>query len=358
MAEVAACPDPVVRNLQITQSYHDLAVALDPFFGPRDLSWCVFATWASKQAGTFIRGEEVPEPLRRVLDRGGPWRAMLPGWWLRSSPLLAYARMTVDDVSAHIAEGNRLVYARLAPLYASFLELLRDGRVVDKKAWRGFRRGMEEDATAGDELPRAFASYRRALDEPEPKLVAERILLGNALVGLHEQVRLQGAIEGSLTAPVRRAVTDKERRLGTLPVPDGVRRALAGLSQRLFAPAIRDFEEEWSRAATCVLMSLALPEGELRLGEDVPPLPDGGMFPEPLEEITLPELAGLIREFDRRPDSTRGSAARDWTVLADRMNYIVDLFRSRQVARHLLAAPFGPARAAEIRRGRVPEGPL
>ena len=46
--------------------------------------------------------------------------------------------------------------------------------------------------------------------------------------------------------------------------------------------------------------------------------------------------------LDRTPDSVLGSGARDWTELADRMNFIVDLFRTRQFDEHLFASPFSP----------------
>lgn len=68
---VIANTDPVVRNLQITQSYHQLSAALNERDGGVDVAWTAHATWASKQAGSFIRGEEVPAPLRRFLDREG-----------------------------------------------------------------------------------------------------------------------------------------------------------------------------------------------------------------------------------------------------------------------------------------------
>lgn len=47
---IAALPDPVVRNLWITQSYAELSVAFARRTGG-GANWCTFATWASKQAG-------------------------------------------------------------------------------------------------------------------------------------------------------------------------------------------------------------------------------------------------------------------------------------------------------------------
>src|SRR5512134_702818 len=59
----SALSDPVLRNLQITQCYHELAHVLAERTGPK-ANWCTFATWASRQAGQTIRKED----LRRLLE--------------------------------------------------------------------------------------------------------------------------------------------------------------------------------------------------------------------------------------------------------------------------------------------------
>ena len=58
VGQIAAVADPVVRNLQITQCYHELALALAERTGP-SANWCTFATWASNQAGVTIRKEDL-----------------------------------------------------------------------------------------------------------------------------------------------------------------------------------------------------------------------------------------------------------------------------------------------------------
>ncbi len=108
-------PDPVTRNLQITQSYHELSLALSELLGGGDAAWPAFATYASKQAGVFIRRDEVPAPLRRFLGLDDVGILSLQSL-LRHKRFLAYIRATVDDVAAHIGEGNRRVYAKLAPI--------------------------------------------------------------------------------------------------------------------------------------------------------------------------------------------------------------------------------------------------
>jgi hypothetical protein len=359
---VADDPDPARRNLAITLSYHQLSRALAAYFG-RDVVWCAFATWASKQAGCFIRNEEVPGPLRRLLglgdghDKPASWT---PRGLFLTRRFLRYARLTADDVSRHVAAGNQLVYRLLAPLYAELLEALDEhGAAAEGEARRAFFSRLEAEVNSDDELRRAFASSFDALAEDDPDLRAERLFLANALVGLHEQRRLQEAIEGSLSAPIRRALDDPERRWSELPLPLWLRQGGAWLFRTLFALPIRRFEADWQEAVTRSLMTMGLAGGgRLELGQDLPPLADGSVFPPALAELRLPEVEAMVGEFDRTPHTTRGSAARNWARLADRMNYIVDFFRSRQQAAEMLAPPFTVEQAAAIVAGQVPPGPL
>lgn len=360
VGRVIANPDPISRNLQITQSYHELTVALDPYLGGTDVPWCVFATWASKGAGRFIRNEEVPPPLARFLGLDGgrrrPW--WRPTTWLHKERFLRYARLTVEEVAAHLAEGNRIVYTKLAPLYATFLELVHASSPPDPAGFEAFLRRMAAEPDTTEALPRAFRHLADALADGEPKPRAERSYLSNLLVGWHEQTRLQEAIDGALSAPIRRALDDPERTWFDFPLPLALRRLGAGLFRRLLAPAIRSFEDDWKQVATQCTMTLALPGERLYLGLDLPPLPDGSMYPGLLAEITLAEALELLARLDRTPDTTAGSAARDWSRLEDRMNYVADFFRSRAEDRSLLQPPFTRQQVAAIHAGEVPPGPL
>jgi hypothetical protein len=66
----------------------------------------------------------------------------------------------------------------------------------------------------------------------------------------------------------------------------------------------------------------------------------------------------VLEAIDRTPDTTAGSAAEDWAALAERMNFIVDLFRSRQRDASLRRPPFRPDQIAAMRQGARPAGPL
>jgi len=361
---VIALEDAAARNLQITQSYHELLVALDRHLGfDRDLNWCAFATWASKQAGTFIRHDEIPAALRRFLGLDGPPpRRWTPTGFLLSDRFRRYARMTAEDVSAHLADGNRLVYTLLAPHFAALLALLRDHAGAGEPgpaAGDAFLATIEAEPETRDELRRAFGQLCEARFDADPKRRAERILAANLLIGFHEQRRLQEAIDGALSAPIRRALVDPRRVWFAVPLPLWLRMLGARLFRLALAPWIRRVERRWKAAVTECLMTLALPGGRLELGADVPPLGDGAMYPEALRELALAEVLEVLAAIDRTPNTVAGSAAHDWARLEDRMNYVADFFRSRQQERSLLTtAPFTAEQVAAIHAGRVPAGPL
>src|SRR5215211_7975552 len=65
---IAAIANPVVRNLEITQCYSRLAAAFAARNG-EGANWCSYATWASRQAGGTIRGEDLLDQLGRRLGR-------------------------------------------------------------------------------------------------------------------------------------------------------------------------------------------------------------------------------------------------------------------------------------------------
>ena len=66
---IAAIGDPVLRNLEITYCYSRLAAAVARRTGA-GANWCTFATWASRQAGSTIRGEDAEAFLRARLRLG------------------------------------------------------------------------------------------------------------------------------------------------------------------------------------------------------------------------------------------------------------------------------------------------
>ena len=84
-----------LRNLLITQSYHELAAAIAAVIGNGNANWSSFATWASKTAGQSIRGEEVPDEVGRVLRAEAGIEPLLAAF-TKPFPLLGWLKMNFD----------------------------------------------------------------------------------------------------------------------------------------------------------------------------------------------------------------------------------------------------------------------
>lgn len=364
--------DPVLRNLHITQTYHVLKVALTDVFGEEDVNWCGFATWASKTAGAFIRKDVLPGLLGELLERAdavtrsiAELQDRLLGAWGASVGVQYVLARTLEDitdeVARHAARGNFIVFQELAPLYVDLLEQLGgldrpDPSRLERVLSRLSPGPVEEGGQ--DLLIQAVKAYYEAMFTRDAKAHAELMFLGNALVGFHEQTRLQGPVLAALNAPLRELFLDHlvefaraDPKLRVRGLPEwGLRQAFTPLATRL--------ERIWRELATRALMRMELPDVALRLGEDIPALTSERDFPPALEHLEHPELVALMAQLDRTPDDTAGSAARDWGSLSDRMNLIVDLFRTRQQDRLLYDQPFTFLQVDAFREGRVPHGRL
>src|SRR4051812_26932878 len=90
---IIALPDPVRRNLFITQRYHDLSRGLRDTIDPGNANWSTFATWASKTAGETIRDEEVPQALRTLLSDA---QTVLKGLSLVNDVICFFVHADVD----------------------------------------------------------------------------------------------------------------------------------------------------------------------------------------------------------------------------------------------------------------------
>ena len=127
VATIAAMDSPVLRNLGITQCYAELSAATRVRTGDA-ADWCTFATWASRQAGNTIRGEDFLDTLDRILGRRS-WvlapLASVSRWLLRKGlfqPDTRLGRATAEihtpfdafeRASAQVAAGNLKVFAEI-----------------------------------------------------------------------------------------------------------------------------------------------------------------------------------------------------------------------------------------------------
>jgi hypothetical protein len=369
IARIVAIEDGALRNLLITQRYRDLSVGIAEVIGRENVNWSTFATWASKTAGESIRADIVPMYLRFVLDRElalqqglDRLRARLfgPRVLKRPETLFDLARAAIARVQSQVAEGNLKVFAELAPMFADFAETFAELRAPDEARYaefaarQAFRPGPPEANDGQDLLRSAFRLYYECAFERDAALKAQKVLLANCQIGLHEQTRLQPNIQGALDAPIREVVESKVVRSLPELLPQRVRGPLERAAKVVARPVVHVVTRIWERVATDTLMMLALPGGRvISLGQDVP---DGiAGFPEPLRELTYPPLLALLERYDHTGNTLHGSGADDWGELLQRMNFIVDLFRVSQQDQTLYDQPFTAAQRDAFEAGRMPD---
>jgi hypothetical protein len=364
---IAAIESPVLRNLEITQCYSRLAAALAATAGGRGANWCTYATWASRQAGRTIRGEDALAGLQRRLGARGWWLHPARTLWrrllrrgllehgTRLGRLTAALHTPLDAVgraSDAVARGNLKVFAEIGLAFARYAE---PGRSFDR-----FVSGLAPgDPPDGQDLLRsAFARYERQRRETDPQAHAELGLLANLEIGLHEQTRLQEQIEEALDAPV---ATQEELAVRALvavfPGAPGwwaIVRRPAAAAFGLVARALQRSAERVARELiTESFMVLALPGRVLALGTHLDAEP-----PELLRAARDPDLAAFLARYEPAPPADDDCGARDWARIDERMHYISHLFRAFHFDDALTAAPFTPAQVAAFERGVVPDGEL
>lgn len=317
-----ADPDPAAVNARITLLHRELALALQRVTGadagPTYHAWTV---WASVKAGRVIRGEE-----GSVVVAGAPLVGFATGLTAAGSlagqgiagaigaGLLAAvvaragARRAQSRSSAAILAGNVSVIddvgrhsARFACMFARPEDRTED--TLEKFLAPLSSVPSAEGGQSG--LRDAYRLYFRAARESDPALRDQAMLLGNLSILLHEHWRLQQFFTAAIPAGARRIVTAH-------------------------------------------LLHYEVAGEKLSVGRDVTPLEGLDDYPRTLKSVVLPELQTFLDQWDRTPNSPKGSAAQDWTQIGDRMNYIVDLLRTRHHHPELFRAPFDPTTQALI----------
>ena len=349
---IAAIENPVIRNLEITYCYSRLAAAFAERTG-KGANWCTYATWASRQAGETIRGEDLRENLERGLWHGR-WllhpAATLGRRLLKRGlfqPKTRLGRLTAElhtpfdafgRASDSVARGNLKVFAEIGLVFARYL----DGEPLHEQ-------GL---------LAQAFAHYDRMQAESDPQRRGELALLANLEIGLHEQTRLQPQILEALDAASATQEDLGRRVLGALfPSAPSWWRILNGPATAAVALAARAIQRASSKVAreviTDSMMVLALPGRVLALGTNL-----ADPYPHELADPADPELKELLARFEPVTPELDDCGARDWSDLHQRMHYIVHLFRAFQPNEQLADPPFTPEQVASFGRGVVPAGDL
>jgi hypothetical protein len=371
---IAAIENPVIRNLEITHCYSRLAAAFAARTG-EGANWCTYATWASRQAGRTIRGEDLIEQLGRGLGRSRWLLHPIATLWRRLlrrglfQPETRTGRFTAElhspfdafeRASESVADGNLTVFEEIGLEFARYLHECPPDAPADSPPFQRFLDRLRPgDPPDGQRyLRQAFARYERRRLERDPRVRAQLSVFANLEIGFHEQTRLQPEIREALDA----AYVTQER-LG--------RRALEALFpsaarwwpvfRRPAAAALGVFAARAQRAAsglareaiTDSFMVLSLPGRVLALGSHL-----GDEYPETLREPLDAELTELLTRFEPVPPAPDDCGARDWSDLHQRMHYIVHLFCAFHLREELSRPPFTPEQVANFTQGIVPAGEL
>lgn len=364
---------PVLRNLLITQCYHDLSSELGRVLGATNANWCTYATWASKTAGRFIRNDEVPALFRKLLEdshgfRKGAQRVSRglfdfhPESPFGEFDLFDVAEETVREVSERITAGNLKVFAELAPVFARFVHLF-DGGSLDKTAAQRLLDSLRVGPSSRDGqslLKEALEHFLAAAQESDPVAKAQHMLVANAQTGLHEQIRLDPYIAGSLNAPIENTLERIWEERSIKRADTSLLSRIHALWDRVGASIVHDAKGAWNLFSAEELMTLTVPGQVLRLGERLPPaFPGKALYPEPLVDLTNYAAIELLEQYDVLDPHGEGYVgASDWTLLPQRMRYIIALFRSRQQEGSIQQQPFSSAQLDMLWADKVPPPPL
>jgi hypothetical protein len=369
---IARIANPVIRNLEITYCYSRLAAALAAR-GAEGANWCTYATWASRQAGRTIRGEDLLDQLGRTLS-GGRWllhpiatvwrRLLRRGLFQRQTRI---GRLTAElhtpfdafeRASDAVARGNLKVFEEIGFEFARYLHECPPDAAVESRQFRRFLDPLRPgDPPEGQRyLRQAFARYERRRLERDPKARAELAVLANLEIGLHEQTRLQPEIREALDAGYATQEDLGRRALEALfpsaarwwPV---VRRPAIAVVGVVAAGVQRSASRLAREVITESFMVLSLPGRVLALGTH---LTDA--YPEALDEPTDAELTELLARFEPVLPAADDCGARDWSDLNQRMHYIVHMFCAFHFSEQLSRPPFSPEQVASFSQGIVPDG--
>lgn len=327
-------PDPILCNLKITLAHRELARRLRAVTGEdAGANFHSWAVWGSKKAGVTIRQEDLDDALKNATQVSGSVGLIIGiaaaaattvtanlaplttpaglGLIALGGLLGAICGATVGRTIARysrrtaarlVLEGNRLVLDDIGRQTAAFVQAFPPQVPIDAAALEALLDGMKPgpaEQGGQDLLRNAFRLYARAAELKDPSAKHQAVYHANLLAILNEHIKLQPYIAGSMPFIVRRCVTE--------------------------------------RMLTFDIGPLAL-----AVSHDVPSL-DDHHYPLTLVDLTDDDLRAFLTGpsgWDRTGGTPLGSRAGDWTRLADRMGYIVHLFRCFHLDPAVHAPPY------------------
>jgi hypothetical protein len=360
--------DAAAANLAILQGYFGLSNSLGRFLHGDDgvvenATFPTFAAWSAVSlradvVGRADRKKGFAEP-RRLGHR--VYRRLAEEWLGRG-----------DLIARNIARGEGTIYEEIGSALQILLDLDRADDSYTPELWDVYTdrlkhvskdlnrnrhsRGQPETVAEGDvaKLQYAVKPYfkllseglsRRDLKAAGKKRRAELILQANVRLVAYEQRRLQPVLERNF-AYVPDALRAKFGILLTRPRPliSALRRA-----QEPARTATAMFDEAFEIAATRHVFSAVVGGEELKFGRDLPfPPPansflrdrqpesdkqrysSGSFFPDDLQTLEDRGVFAAWQQYDRSSGEGHRTAVHSWLRYGERLNFIVNMFRSRQ----------------------------
>ncbi|MBV8137153.1 MAG: hypothetical protein JO121_16215 [Deltaproteobacteria bacterium] len=355
--------EPILRNLKITQGYWALSTAMSAMVGRAHVSWCGFASWSSKTIGVSIREANMRQRGLLAITQSRLYQDTIQrivnlleaAGVVGIGPFDNVIAQALEDGIDSLKQGNADVYGEIGTLYSKLISAL--GNDVDFDLTRlapvvAYLDGKPSEQGGQELLRQAAENYYRARFETSPGLKAQLVLLANARVGKHEQMRLQGCLEEFLGGALEQRIVEhaQQQCRGIAPLEIAVT-PIARAAGKLA-------KEEWTKLLTDFALHLDFPGNEtLHLRSDVPPPRGQPLYPAELRDLSNPDALAILGEFGADLPSALGTGATDWTSLVQRMRYILVLFRSRQLESILLSEAFSPPQQSDLAAGRMPTAP-
>ena len=265
---IVAIENPVVRNLEITYCYSRLAAALSARNG-EGANWCTYATWASRQAGRTIRGEDLLEHLELRLGHARWVLHPIATLWRR---LLRRGLFQPRDAPRPPDERAPHAVRRVRTCERRRRARQPEGVRGDRLAVRAFSRrpaAGRSEARRSARRPAAAEQGVRALRSGcRPSAIQSGApsspCYANLEIGLHEQTRLQPEILEALDTATE-TPRDLGKRVLVALVPSATRwwpvvRRPAAAVMGVWARAIQRASSRLAReVVTDSFMVLSLP---------------------------------------------------------------------------------------------------
>lgn len=382
-AEIALT-NPGTGSAQMLAGYFDLSNALGArLHGGGEKENATFPTFAAWTTETLRIDVARPD------DDGASPRSgrqgLRPGRWIYQG-VANYILGGSGEIAGNLASGEAMIYEEVGLALMALLAAVEDGphRATWQKRWDQFNRNLADayenlnlrrsererpeliDGTMRAVLQEAVLPYFRVLaeglaegladkDDDGRKRRAELILLGTIRLEAYAQTRLQPVLERNLSyVPDALAARIGSRLTGRTNRSTVRLRRLYERSQG----ARRFADEAFAIAATRYVFTLVVGQEVLGLGRDLPVAPPanpvlrdrlpkadrdryvlGSFFPRHLQTLREPDVWAAWQQFDRSTTEGTRTAVDDWLRYEERLNFIVNLFRSRQQVSGLYSRP-------------------